>query len=286
MRRATLLIRRYQVSHGKPGKAVSSPRHIPPATNLRGIPGEPHALKDGPLLGVKLTLKADYRRLKDGVSVVAGRSQGVKDDYAIASHALPNAFSLLLHHAQRLIHDGGVAENLPTLSPRSQEQTQPEGSGASPVDEGHQLTDYGVHGAIPLSGQVDIHAHLPMLRPEGNDLHRNQVKQTGGEPHMGLIKEKNAIMDVEKVGIVPDLVNQVSTQNRFPMVQTAPLTQPPIDILPNEAEVSIDTPPLTERLEALEDQGITLARTRNAHEGLYHRPPRTKVTTRQRAITP
>jgi hypothetical protein len=103
---------------------------------------------------------------------------------------------------------------------------------------------------------------------------------------MGLIKEKNAIMDVEKVRIVPNLVNQVGTQNRLPMVQPPTLAKPPIDILPNEAEVSINRPALTEGLKALEDQGITLARTRNAHEGLYHRPPRMKVTTRQRAITP
>jgi hypothetical protein len=101
-----------------------------------------------------------------------------------------------------------------------------------------------------------------MLRPEGNDFHGNQVKLAGGEPHMGLIKEKNAIMDVEKVRIVPNLVNQVGTQHRFPVVQTAPLTQPPIDILPNEAEVGVNRPALAERLKALEDQGITLARAR------------------------
>jgi hypothetical protein len=125
-----------------------------------------------------------------------------------------------------------------------------------------------------------------MLRPEGNDLHGNQVKLAGRKPHMGLVKEKDAIMDVEKVRIVPNLVNQVSTQNCFPMAQAPTLAKPPIDILPNEAEVSIDTPPLTERLKALEDQRITLARARNTHEGLYHRPPRIKVTTRQRAIMP
>jgi hypothetical protein len=286
MGRATLPIRRHQVSHGEPRKAVSSPRHIPPATDLRCIPGKPHALKDGPLPGVKLTLKADYGRLKDGVSVVAGRGQGVKDDHAITGHALPKAFSLLLHHAQRLIHDGGIAENLPTPSPGSQEQTQPKGGRACPVDEGYQLTDYSVHRAIPLSSQVDIHAHLPMLRPKGNDLHRNQVKQARGKPHMGLIKQKNAIMDIEKIRIIPNLVNQVSTQNSFLMVQPPTLAKPPIDILPNEAEVSIDAPPLTERLKAPEDQRITLARARNAHESFYHRPPRIKVTTRQRAITP
>jgi hypothetical protein len=125
-----------------------------------------------------------------------------------------------------------------------------------------------------------------MLRPEGNDLHGNQIKQARGKPHMGLVKEKNAIVNVEKVRIVPNLVNQVSTQNSLPMVQPPTLAKPQIDILPNEAEVSIDTPPLTKRLKALEHQRITLARARNAHESLYHRPPRTKVTTRQRAITP
>jgi hypothetical protein len=99
MRRATLLIRRRQIGHGEPGKAVSSPRHIPPATDLRGIPGEPHAFKDGPLLGVKLTLKANDGRLKDSTGIVARCGQGVKNDHAITGYALPKAFSLLLHHA-------------------------------------------------------------------------------------------------------------------------------------------------------------------------------------------
>ncbi len=104
---------------------------------------------------------------------------------------------------------------------------------------------------------------------------------------MGFVKEKNAIINVEKVRIVPNLMNQVSTtQNSLPMVQPPTLAEPPVNVLPNEAEVSVNTPTLTERLKALEHQGITLTRARNAHESFYHRPPRTKVTTRQRAMTP
>ncbi len=99
MGRATLLIRRRQVGHGEPGKTIKSPGHIPPAPDLRGIPSESHAVKDGPLLRVKLTLKANYGRLKDGISVVAGRGQRVKDDHAIPGYPLNNALSLLLHDA-------------------------------------------------------------------------------------------------------------------------------------------------------------------------------------------
>jgi hypothetical protein len=88
-----------------------------------------------------------------------------------------------------------------------EENPEPERGRACPVDEGHQLPHYGVHRAIALSSQVDVHAHLAVLGPEGYDLHRNKVKLPGGQPHVGLIKEEDPIMHVQKLRIITNLVD-------------------------------------------------------------------------------
>ncbi|WP_216640991.1 hypothetical protein, partial [Thermus scotoductus] len=128
-----------QLLHSQPGKAVQSPRSITPPPELRGIPSQAHAVKNGPLLGVQFTLKADYRRFKNGIGIGAGGSKRVQNEDTSTGNALKDALGLALHHAQGLIHYGRVAKDLTTPNPREQENTQPKGSRASPVDEGNQL---------------------------------------------------------------------------------------------------------------------------------------------------
>lgn len=105
---------------------------------------------------------------------------------------------------------------------------------------------------------------------------------------MGFIKKQNAVMNIEEFGIIVDFVNHIGTEDRLTMRKALTRTQVAVDILPDEAEVCVDRTGTGkgQSLKALEDQGVTLTRPRNAHKSLNHRPPRRKVISRQTAMRP